>query len=63
MNYYVSESTTDPLELKMAKVWFANVNKILMEKRQKEEELWMVNLWSSAKSRVCEEITTRIERN
>ena len=49
-------------DLWLKKIWFAQQNKELSEKRSREEGFIMLNAWSTAKQRVAEEIASKIER-
>ncbi len=48
-NYIATEASSDPVDLMLTKYWFANKNKELSEKRNKEEAYLFINEWSTAK--------------
>lgn len=47
----------------MTRFWLSSMNNELKNKRTHEELLVTLNQWSSAKSRLSEEISTKIERS
>eukprot|EP00347_Sterkiella_histriomuscorum_P014074 403362261 len=61
-NFYTVEPSSDKEDLKLTRFWFANMNKELMQKRSDEEKQVILNEWSVAKQRMCEEITSKQER-
>lgn len=46
----------------MSRFWFSNMNTALKEKRSNEECKLTLNEWSIAKSRLTEDISSKIER-
>ena len=47
----------------MTRYWFENINTNLKKKRSQEELLVAIKEWSTAKSRINEEIVNKNERN
>lgn len=57
-----AEPHIDEEGLKMSRFWFSSINNDLKNKRSKEEMLVTLNQWSTAKQRLIEDISTKIER-
>ena len=58
-----AQPNNDEEGLKMTRFWLSNMNNGLKQKRTHEELLVTLNQWSAAKSRLTEEISTKIERS